>query len=151
MGNSNAKCWPNQSFRLPHQAFDVTRCNSLCVRSEAILSAEDSKSIEIWIADTVDTDSEFTELNALPGPALSDGGRGMTVLRRVSVSQDAVKEKVAEMGTFITGLLDGWSHSRVRLDEVSFTLEVSPEGIVKWVLGAGVKGGASIKFKIDPK
>ena len=55
------------------------------------------------------------------------------------------------MGNFITGLLDGWSHSRVRLDEVSFSLEVSYAGAVRWVLGAGIKGTASVKFKIDPE
>lgn len=110
-----------------------------------------SESIEVWVADTVYVPSDGAALHALPGVDTGEEGLGMTVLRRVSVKQDVIKEKVAEMGNFITSMLDGFSNSRVRLDEVSFTLEISPDGFVKWVLGAGIKGGATIKFKIDPK
>jgi hypothetical protein len=106
--------------------------------------------IEIWVAEQIGEDADYTTLGMHAHPTESQSESGLTILRKVSVKQAEIKQKVAEMGNFITGLLDGWSHDRVRLDEVSFSLEVSPEGIVRWVFGAGIKGTASVKFKIDP-
>jgi hypothetical protein len=110
----------------------------------------DDAEIEMWVAEQVGEDDETTTFGLHAHQSDTQTAGGLTILKKVSVKQAEIQQKITEMGNFITGMLEGWSHSRVRLDEVSFSLEVASDGVVRWVLGAGIKGTASIKFKIDP-
>ena len=101
--------------------------------------------IDVWVTDNLISDDE-AELKALP----SLGQQGVTVLRRIAVAKSELRKKVDEMAALVHELIAGWQFERIRLDEISFTLQISTEGGIKWVMGLGASGSTTLKFKIDP-
>jgi hypothetical protein len=73
-----------------------------------------------------------------------------SLLQKVSVKRADLAEKVAEVSDFLAELADRMKHSRVRLDEVSVSFELSGHAGIKWLIGTEAKGGTTFKFKIDP-
>ena len=73
-----------------------------------------------------------------------------SLLQKVFVKRADLVEKVAEVSEFLAELADRMKHSRVRLDEVSVSFELSGHAGIKWLIGSEAKGGTTFKFKIDP-
>ena len=72
------------------------------------------------------------------------------MVKRVTVKKSKLQKQLEEMATTAGELVQGWTVARVRLDEVSFTLQVGVDGVLRWIIGAGVSGAATVTFKIDP-
>ncbi|MGA2703679.1 MAG: hypothetical protein ABSH35_21590 [Isosphaeraceae bacterium] len=72
------------------------------------------------------------------------------MVKRVTIEKSKFRQQLEQMAATARELVEGWSVARVRLDEVSFTLQVGTNGALKWIMGVGLTGAATLKFKIDP-
>ena len=113
----------------------------------------EEQDIELWVSVPNDTNGSLSRnirgpkaIGADPFNSLADE----SFLQKVTVKRADFAEKIAEVTDFIAALADRMKHSRVRLDEVSVSFELSGHVGIKWILGAEAKGGTSFKFKIDP-
>jgi hypothetical protein len=108
--------------------------------------------IEMWVS-VPDNDAAFVSRNIGGGSTSDDPWNGVaekSLLQKVTVKRADLAEKVTEVSDFLAALADRMKHSRVRLDEVSVSFELSADVGIKWLIGASAKGGTVFKFKIDP-
>lgn len=109
--------------------------------------------IEMWVS-IPDDDATLVTRRNIGGGSTSDdpwnAAAENSLLQKVTVKRADLAEKVAEVSDFLAALADRMKHSRVRLDEVSVSFELSAGVGIKWLIGANAKSGTVFKFKIDP-
>ena len=109
--------------------------------------------IEMWVS-VPDDAAESVHRNIGGSGNIGDDPFNLTtersILQKVFVKRADLVAKVAEVSEFLSELADRINHSRIRLDEVSVSFELSGHAGIKWLIGSEAKGGTTFKFKIDP-
>jgi hypothetical protein len=106
--------------------------------------------VEIWVEAEPDP-AHSVKLGPTPSdldPWNSGSGSQMT---KVAVPRSQFAKSIREVEAFLGAIVDGVANTRVRLDEVEVSLSIENDGILKWALGAKVSGGATLKFKVEPR
>src|SRR5713101_5998602 len=102
-----------------------------------------SQTIDMWVLSEEDT----VDRNIQPGDLVDNEG----VPVKQPIPRGQFLEKISEISSFLSDVVGHIQHPRIRLDEVTVSFEISNQGFLKWAIGVGMKGGTTLKFKVDPK